>query len=171
VSRSLAMTSSTDGRSTLTDARTYPAPLFFYSFLPMHSVQELTCSSFPLSIPSSEMLFHPFVSWPRHGPVTKLFSTFVWSKIPVHSKISVLAYISSYYAIAIAAFMSTANWIIIGIWSASLDDFYLESWQVFLTCVIIFCFVSNICSAVRRSFLSPLQSRCESPVGCLYDRS
>ena len=63
---------------------------------------------------------------------------------------SVTAYISSYYAIAIAAFMSTANWVLVGIWSSSLDKFYLESWQVFLTCVVIFSFFSNICSAVSQ---------------------
>jgi hypothetical protein len=96
----------------------------------------------------SELLFQPFRKWFQKGPVTGLYHTFVWSNIPLHSKVSVTAYISSYYAIAVATFMSLANWLLVGIWSSVLDAFYLESWQVFLTCVVVFSFLSNICSAI-----------------------
>jgi hypothetical protein len=88
----------------------------------------------------SELLFQPFRKWFQKGPVTGLYHTFVWSNIPLHSKVSVTAYISSYYAIAVATFMSLANWLLVGIWSSVLDAFYLESWQVFLTCVVVFSF-------------------------------
>lgn len=127
---------------------------FLFVFPSSSRSPALLSSESPLPPPSpirSELLFYPFKEWYKKGPVTSLYHTFVWSNIPIHSKVSVTAYISSYYAIAIAAFMSTANWIIVGIWSSSLDKFYLESWQVFLTCVVVFCGLSNVCSAVSLS--------------------
>ncbi|KAJ9112325.1 hypothetical protein QFC19_000745 [Naganishia cerealis] len=96
----------------------------------------------------SEMLFNPISKWFSRGPINKLFRLFVWSHIPIHSKISTLAYISSYYAIACAFPLSTVNWILIGLFRDSLDLFYLQSWDVFLTCVVIFCGLSNISSAI-----------------------
>ncbi|KAJ9112322.1 hypothetical protein QFC19_000742 [Naganishia cerealis] len=96
----------------------------------------------------SEMLFNPISKWFSRGPINRLFRLFVWSEIPIHSKISTLAYISSYYAIACAFPLSTVNWVLIGLFRDSLDSFYLESWNVFLTCVVIFCGLSNISSAI-----------------------
>lgn len=39
-----------------------------------------------------------------------------------------------YYAIACAMLLSVLNWVLVGVYSDILDLFYLESWQVFLTC-------------------------------------
>ncbi|GFZ49140.1 hypothetical protein JCM24511_06890 [Saitozyma sp. JCM 24511] len=97
----------------------------------------------------SELLFHPLKQWFRKGPITPLFHRFVWADgIPLHSKISVLAYISSYYAIACAMLLSLLNWVLVGIFDDVLDLFYLESWQVFLTCIVIFSGLSNVSSAI-----------------------
>ncbi|GHJ84242.1 hypothetical protein NliqN6_0644 [Naganishia liquefaciens] len=96
----------------------------------------------------SEMLFNPFSKWFSRGPINKLFRMFIWSDIPIHSKISTLAYISSYYAIACAFPLSSMNWILMGLFHDSLDAFYLQSWNVFLTCIVIFCGLSNISSAI-----------------------
>ncbi|KAL7424392.1 hypothetical protein Q5752_000074 [Cryptotrichosporon argae] len=96
----------------------------------------------------SELLFNPLRQWLHKGPITHLFHSFVWSDIPLHSKISVLAYISSYYAIACALVLSTLNWVLVGLFDDTLDLFYLESWQVFLTCIVIFCGLSNVSSAI-----------------------
>lgn len=63
----------------------------------------------------SEMLFNPFSKWFSRGPINKLFRLFIWSHIPIHSKISTLAYISSYYAIACAFPLSSLNWILMGL--------------------------------------------------------
>lgn len=38
-----------------------------------------------------------------HSILTPLFKTFAKSSIPIHSKLSVLAYLTSYWAIAVAA--------------------------------------------------------------------
>jgi hypothetical protein len=96
----------------------------------------------------SELLFNPFRQWFTKGPITKLFHSFVWADIPLHSKISVLAYISSYYAIACAMLLSLLNWVLIGLFNDSVDLFYLQSWQVFLTCIVVFCGLSNVSSAI-----------------------
>ncbi|WVW78745.1 hypothetical protein I302_100705 [Kwoniella bestiolae CBS 10118] len=97
----------------------------------------------------SELLFQPLRRWFHKGPITPLFNSFVWADgIPLHSKISVLAYISSYYAIACSLLLSLVNWVLIGLFDDVLDLFYLESWQVFLTCIVIFCGLSNISSAL-----------------------
>lgn len=35
--------------------------------------------------------------------------------------------------------LSVLNWVLVGIFSDVLDLFYLESWQVFLTCEFLAC--------------------------------
>jgi hypothetical protein len=95
------------------------------------------------------LLFQPLRKWFQKGPITPLYKRFVWADgIPLHSKISVLAYISSYYAIACALALSLLNWVLVGLFSNTLDLYYLESWQVFLTCIVIFSGLSNISSAI-----------------------
>jgi hypothetical protein len=88
-------------------------------------------------------LFHPIRQWFTKGPITPLFRRFVWADgIPLHSKISVLAYISSYYAIACALALSLLNWVLVGLFNDVLDAFYLTSWNVFLACELnhpVFC--------------------------------
>lgn len=54
----------------------------------------------------------------------------------------------SYYAIACALALSLLNWALVGLFADQLDLFYLESWQVFLTCIVIFSGLSNISSAI-----------------------
>lgn len=80
-------------------------------------------------------MFYPISKWFTKGPITPLFVRFVWADgIPLHSKISVLAYISSYYAIACAMALSLLNWVLVGLFNDVLDAFYLTSWNVFLAC-------------------------------------
>lgn len=104
--------------------------------------------------------------WFTKGPITPLFRRFVWADgIPLHSKISVLAYISSYYAIACALALSLLNWVLVGLFNDVLDMFYLSSWNVFLACesssgniaarktadwegIVVFSGLSNVSSAI-----------------------
>ena len=58
------------------------------------------------------------------------------------------ALIDRYYAIACALALSLLNWALVGLFADQLDLFYLESWQVFLTCIVIFSGLSNISSAI-----------------------
>lgn len=41
----------------------------------------------------NELVFHPFYKWIYKGPVTRLFLRFLWSNMPVSSKVSIIAYI------------------------------------------------------------------------------
>lgn len=44
--------------------------------------------------------------------------------------------------------LSLLNWVLIGLFNDSVDLFYLQSWQVFLTCIVVFCGLSNVSSAI-----------------------
>lgn len=53
-----------------------------------------------------------------------------------------------YYAIACSVILSLLNWVLIGLFSDSLDLFYLQSWSVYLTCIVVFSGLSNVSSAI-----------------------
>jgi membrane glycosyltransferase len=54
----------------------------------------------------NELMFNPLIRWWRVGPINKQLNSFMWSKAPVHYKISMMAYMFSYYGIAASAFLS-----------------------------------------------------------------
>jgi cellulose synthase/poly-beta-1,6-N-acetylglucosamine synthase-like glycosyltransferase len=62
----------------------------------------------------SEIIFHPFRYWITRGPFTPLFRKFLWCDLPLPSKISTLAYMFSYYAIAAAWPIALLNFVILG---------------------------------------------------------
>lgn len=72
------------------------------------------CNDFKAHQPS-EIIFNPIVQWPRRGPFTKLFRRFLWSPIPPQAKWSILGYMCSYYAIALACTATILNFVLIGI--------------------------------------------------------
>src|SRR6266699_2212252 len=71
----------------------------------------------------NELLFHPLKDWWRYGPITKQIRTFLWSDAPVHYKISMMAYMFSYYGLAGSAFLSIFNYLLLG-WALDVDGFY-----------------------------------------------
>ncbi|KAG8360102.1 hypothetical protein FVEN_g2103 [Fusarium venenatum] len=75
----------------------------------------------------NELVFHPFYQWPYKGPVTRLFLRFLWSNMPITSKITITAYIFTYYAIASGLALTVANYIIIGLFPDKLDHLYMPS--------------------------------------------
>jgi hypothetical protein len=62
----------------------------------------------------NELVFHPIRFWPVRGPFTPLFRKFLGSNMPLASKINIISYIGTYYAIAAAWVMTLANYFIIG---------------------------------------------------------
>lgn len=42
------------------------------------------------------MLFNPIIQWWRKGPIGHQMHKFMWSNAPLHYKLSMLAYMSSY---------------------------------------------------------------------------
>jgi hypothetical protein len=47
--------------------------------------------------------------------------------VPLHSKIGVLSYVFSYYAIACGFPLTIMNWAIQGVMKGSLDSYYMNS--------------------------------------------
>jgi cellulose synthase/poly-beta-1,6-N-acetylglucosamine synthase-like glycosyltransferase len=78
----------------------------------------------------NELLFHPIRFWLVRGPFTPLFRQFWWSNIPLTSKVTITAYIGTYYAIGAAWIMTTANYFAVGWFSGYLDKYYVDSWKV-----------------------------------------
>lgn len=98
----------------------------------------------------SELLFHPIKHWPTRGPLTKLFRRFIISSMPLPSKITILAYIGTYYAIGSAWFFTLVNYFLIGWFNGFLDHYYINSFRVYFSLVVVFTALGNISLAVLR---------------------
>ncbi|KAI0089907.1 glycosyl transferase family group 2-domain-containing protein [Irpex rosettiformis] len=91
----------------------------------------------------NELIFHPLVQWWYKGPITKQLRIFLWSSAPVHYKVSMMAYMFSYYGLAAAAALSILNYLFLG-WSETVDGFYLHSFEIWLACTVVFPGAGNI---------------------------
>ncbi|KAH8830090.1 glycosyl transferase family group 2-domain-containing protein [Flagelloscypha sp. PMI_526] len=91
----------------------------------------------------NELIFNPLVQWWRKGPITKQLRTFLWSNAPVHYKLSMQAYMYSYYGIAASAILSLVNYAILG-FALEIDGYYLKSFEVFLACTVVFPGTGNL---------------------------
>jgi hypothetical protein len=98
----------------------------------------------------NELLFHPLRFWPIRGPFTPLFRRFLFSNIRFTSKITIVSYIGTYYAIGAAWIMTTANYFAIGWFNGYLDQYYVDSWKVWFSIIIVFNGLGNIALAVLR---------------------
>ena len=98
----------------------------------------------------NELLFHPIRTWLWKGPFTPLFRRFLFSNIRFTSKITIISYIGTYYAIGAAWIMTTANYLAIGWFNGYLDKYYIDSWQVWFSIVIVFNGLGNVALAAMR---------------------
>jgi hypothetical protein len=98
----------------------------------------------------NELLFHPIRMWIWRGPFTPLFRRFLFSNIRFTSKITVVSYIGTYYAIGAAWIMTSVNYFIMGWFNGYLDKYYVDSWQVWFSIIIVFNGLGNIALAVMR---------------------
>ncbi|TVY71345.1 hypothetical protein LSUE1_G008384, partial [Lachnellula suecica] len=98
----------------------------------------------------NELLFHPIRKWIYKGPFTPLFRQFLFSNIRFTSKITIVSYIGTYYAIGAAWIMTTANYFAIGWYNGYLDKYYVDSWKVWFSIIIVFNGLGNIALAVMR---------------------
>jgi hypothetical protein len=98
----------------------------------------------------NELLFHPIRLWPINGLFTPLFRRFLFSNIRFTSKVTIISYIGTYYAIGAAWIMTTANYLAIGWYNGFLDKYYIDSWKVWFSIVIVFNGLGNIALAVMR---------------------
>ncbi|KAF2116801.1 glycosyl transferase family group 2-domain-containing protein [Lophiotrema nucula] len=98
----------------------------------------------------NELLFHPLRFWFTRGPFTELFRRFLFSNIRFTSKVTIISYIGTYYAIGAAWIMTTANYFAVGWFNGYLDKYYIDSWKVWFSIVIVFNGLGNIALAVMR---------------------
>ncbi|CAN9155240.1 unnamed protein product [Alternaria alternata] len=98
----------------------------------------------------NELIFNPLVYWLTKGPFTKLFRTFIFSNMPLASKITIMAYIGTYYALGCSWALTMLNYFLIGFFNGWLDHYYINSFRVYFAIVIVFSVLGNIALAVLR---------------------
>jgi hypothetical protein len=98
----------------------------------------------------SELIFQPFRYWPTRGPFTKLFIRFICSSMPLPSKFTIMAYIGTYFALASAWMLTLANYFLVGWFNGSLDHYYVDSFRIYFSIIIVFSAAGNVALAVLR---------------------
>lgn len=98
----------------------------------------------------NELLFHPIRTWLWRGPFTPLFRRFLFSNIRFTSKVTIISYIGTYYAIGAAWIMTAVNYFLMGWFNGYLDKYYIDSWKVWFSIIIIFNGLGNVALAVMR---------------------
>jgi len=98
----------------------------------------------------NELLFHPIRTWLWRGPFTPLFRKFLFSNIRFTSKVTIVSYIGTYYAIGAAWILTVANYFAIGWFNGYLDKYYIDSWKVWFSIVIVFNGLGNVALATMR---------------------
>ncbi|EJD40776.1 hypothetical protein AURDEDRAFT_115793 [Auricularia subglabra TFB-10046 SS5] len=91
----------------------------------------------------SELMFYPLRQWFKKGPLQPQLHKFIWSNVPLHSKLTTLSYIFSYYGIAGAVVLSLLNYILVG-FTLDVDGFYVRSWEVWIACSFVFIGTGNV---------------------------
>lgn len=100
----------------------------------------------------SELVFNPVKDWWRIGPFTKIFRTFLKSDLNSYSKITMIFYIGTYYAMALwpllVVNLFATGW---GRWKlASAWAFYNEGFGVFISVLLVFNLVGPFTNALIR---------------------
>lgn len=54
------------------------------------------------------------------------------------SKVNIMAYIGTYYAIGAAWILTTTNYFVIGWFKGYIDKYYISSWNIWIVLVIVF---------------------------------
>ena len=98
----------------------------------------------------NELVFHPLRYWFKRGPFTPLFRKFIGSGMPFPSKITIMAYIGTYYALGSAWALTLANYFLTGWLNGMLDHYYLDSFKVYFAIVLVFTALGNVSLAVLR---------------------
>ena len=98
----------------------------------------------------NELIFHPVLQWGRRGPLTELFKNFVRSCMPLPSKMTILAYIGTYYALGSSWILTLLNYVVIGWFNGYYDGYYVDSFKIIVGIVAVFTLLGNIALAVMR---------------------
>jgi hypothetical protein len=86
----------------------------------------------------NELLFHPLYKWPYKGPFTSLLWKLLRSNVKTTSKVTILGYVFTYYAMAAALPFCVVNYVLMGLIPDSLDHYYLDSWRIMIILLVVF---------------------------------
>ena len=70
--------------------------------------------------------------------------------MPLTSKFTIMAYVGTYYALGSAWLLTVMNYFMIGWFNSMLDHYYLDSFKVYFSIVIVFTAMGNVALAVFR---------------------
>ncbi|KAJ4299115.1 hypothetical protein N0V90_004359 [Kalmusia sp. IMI 367209] len=98
----------------------------------------------------NELIFHPIWNWPLRGPFTSLFIRFITSGIPLTSKLTIVSYIGSYYALGSSWILTLANYFLVGWFNGLIDHYYLDSFKVYFSIICVFTALGNTSLAILR---------------------
>lgn len=98
----------------------------------------------------NELLFHPLRYWPTRGPVTPLFRKFLSSGIHFPKKLTICTYIGTYYAIGACWILTLMNYILSGWFFGLYDKFYIDSFAIYISVIVVFTGLGNFSLAILR---------------------
>ena len=98
----------------------------------------------------NELIFHPVKYWLVKGPITPLFRRFLFSRMPLPSKLAILAYIGTYYALGSAWFLTLVNYFAVGWFNGLLDHYYVDSFKIYFSILLVFSAFGNVALAILR---------------------
>lgn len=98
----------------------------------------------------NELMFHPFKYWLTRGPFTPLFRKFIFSNIHLPKKITICTYIGTYYAIGAAWINTILNYFLTGWFFGIYDKYYIDSFAIYVSIVVVFTIFGNFALAILR---------------------
>ncbi|RYP89456.1 hypothetical protein DL769_000007 [Monosporascus sp. CRB-8-3] len=98
----------------------------------------------------NELIFHPLKYWLFKGPITPLFRRFLFSSIHLPKKLTICAYIGTYYAIGAAWLLTVGNYFLTGWYFGQYDKFYLDSFAIYISIIVVFTGFGNVALAILR---------------------
>lgn len=98
----------------------------------------------------NELIFNPLYQWLSRGPITPLFRRFIFSNMPLPSKLTICAYIGTYYALGSAWMLTLVNYFLTGWLNGGLDHYYIDSFKIYFAIIVVFSAMGNVALAMLR---------------------
>ncbi|KAI1207193.1 glycosyl transferase family group 2-domain-containing protein [Annulohypoxylon truncatum] len=98
----------------------------------------------------NELMFHPLRYWLTRGPITPLFRTFLSSNIHLPKKLTICTYIGTYYAIGACWILTLMNYFLSGWFFGLYDKFYIDSFAIYVSVIVVFTGFGNFALAILR---------------------
>ncbi|KAI8966585.1 glycosyl transferase family group 2-domain-containing protein [Daldinia sp. FL1419] len=104
----------------------------------------------------NELMFHPLKYWLSRGPITPLFRKFIFSGIHLPKKLTICAYIGTYYAIGACWILTLMNYLLSGWFFGLYDKFYIDSFAIYVSVIVVFTGLGNCSLSIMRYRLTQM---------------